>query len=56
MESYRKSVAAVLAAVVTILAGFGLDIRAWATPEILGTISSALGALLVYWLPNDEGS
>ena len=52
MGSYKKSVAAAIAALITILSAFGVDVRAWATPEVIGAVSSLAGAALVYFLPN----
>lgn len=48
---FNKAIVALLGAVVTIAATFGMKVD-WATPEIISAVGGALTALLVYLVPN----
>ncbi len=52
MHTYNKAVAAALAAGITLLAGFGIDLGDWGSGEIVGAAATLIGAALVYFLPN----
>jgi hypothetical protein len=49
MSEYRKTVAAVIGAIVTILATQGVSVE----PEIVIAVTTLITALLVYLVPND---
>ncbi len=53
MTSFDKAIVALLGALVTIAAQFGLPVG-WATPEIITTVGGVLTALLVYLVPNKK--
>lgn len=52
MAHYTKAIVAFLSALVGIIALWWPPIANFATPEILATVSSLIGAFLVYQLPN----
>ncbi len=52
IQAYTKSIAAALAALTTILAGFGIDPGQWGSSEAIGALASLIGTALVYFLPN----
>lgn len=56
MSEYAKAIAAFLGALVAMLAAFGVNTGEWVTPDLIGAVSSVLGAVatavLVYFVPN----
>lgn len=53
MTEYNKAWAALIGALLTIAAQFGLPTD-WATPEIINTVGGLLTALFVFLLPNKK--
>ena len=51
--SFDKAIAALVGALLTIAATFGLPTD-WATPEIIGVIGSVLTSLLTFVVPNKK--
>jgi hypothetical protein len=49
LQSYRKSIVAIIGAVVTVLAINGVDVD----PEIVTAVTTLITASLVWWVPND---
>lgn len=51
ITTFDKAIVALLGALVTIAATFGLKVE-WATPEVINSVGGVLTALLVYLVPN----
>ena len=51
ITSFDKAIVALLGAVLSIAATFGLKVD-WATPEMISAFGGAITALLVYLIPN----
>ena len=51
ITSFDKAIVALLGAVLSIAATFGLKVD-WATPEMISAVGGAITALLVYLIPN----
>lgn len=51
ITSFDKAIVALLGALLSIAAAFGLKVD-WATPEVITSIGGVLTALLVYVVPN----
>lgn len=48
MAEYKKSIVAVIGAIVTILAVNGVDVD----PELVAAVTTLVTASLVWWVPN----
>ena len=50
MAEYKKSIVAVIGAIVTILAVNGVDVD----PELVAAVTTLITASLVWWVPNAD--
>lgn len=51
ITTFDKAIVALLGAILSIAAAFGLHVD-WATPELIGTIGSVITGILTYLVPN----
>ena len=51
VTTFDKAIVALLGAIVSIAATFGLSVS-WATPEVIASVGGIITSILVYLVPN----